>query len=531
MRVRSTQGSSDLVAAGAGPAPVSGVARAVRIGGQSLSPGEARVFSLAVPPGSEPADAIPLWVAVSRRPGPRVTVVGAPRGFEIVAARAVSALRAGVDTTALNGAIVAVPVLRPGGRFAAGGQPIPDGVAWRFPGDPGGNRRARAAFAVFSELAVGSSVLVIVTAPDPGRAGMLTVSGDLQDPRVRRLSACAGAGVIIGAKPAAGTLGAAASDMGAVVLQVAAPTDMSGDDVVLAALEGLLTAAGVLSPPAGRAPPPPVPPPTVTQTTVVRAPQGGLVEWLVTAGQAVERGALLARIAPPLAGRAADVRSPHDALVLEAGTRSGARARGPLFLLGRLGAAAVARHTKQHRNGADAAASSLATPVAAAPASGHPPAPDAPLLHVGWVESISLPGLGVSRLRAKIDTGARTSALHVTRMKTVGTTDGPHQRPILELTLPAGSRRGARPVVVRVLVRDYVHVKDTSGRSERRPVIETTLRLGTLERRIRVTLTNRGDMLFPMLIGRTALGPGVVVDPGRRLLHPRRSPRRIRSES
>jgi hypothetical protein len=71
---------------------------------------------------------------------------------------------------------------------------------------------------------------------------------------------------------------------------------------------------------------------------------------------------------------------------------------------------------------------------------------------------------------------------------------------------------------VRVLVRDYVQVKDTSGRTERRPVIETTLRLGTLERRIRVTLTNRGDMLFPLLIGRTALGPGVVVDPARRLL-------------
>jgi len=63
-----------------------------------------------------------------------------------------------------------------------------------------------------------------------------------------------------------------------------------------------------------------------------------------------------------------------------------------------------------------------------------------------------------------------------------------------------------------------VQIKGTSGRSERRPVIETTLRLGPLERRIRVTLTDRADMVYPMLVGRTALGVGIVVDPsGRRL--------------
>ncbi|HEY2902201.1 MAG TPA: RimK/LysX family protein [Polyangia bacterium] len=53
---------------------------------------------------------------------------------------------------------------------------------------------------------------------------------------------------------------------------------------------------------------------------------------------------------------------------------------------------------------------------------------------------------------------------------------------------------------------------------ERRPVIETALQLGPLKKRIAVTLTNRGEMLFPMLIGRTALGPGITVDPSRRYL-------------
>src|SRR6185295_215615 len=118
----------------------------------------------------------------------------------------------------------------------------------------------------------------------------------------------------------------------------------------------------------------------------------------------------------------------------------------------------------------------------------------------------------------------RTSALHVARMRIVGraagkgdgsgpavaaagagaaataaspAAGGGHPRAILEVTVPRGSGPGARPLAVRLPVRDYALVKDTSGRTERRPVIETTLRLGSVERRIRITLTNRGDMLFP----------------------------------
>jgi hypothetical protein len=83
--------------------------------------------------------------------------------------------------------------------------------------------------------------------------------------------------------------------------------------------------------------------------------------------------------------------------------------------------------------------------------------------------------------------------------------------------VPSGPR-GSKSLKVRAAVREYVVVRDTSGRTERRPVIETTLQLGRLKKRIAVTLTNRGDMLFPMLIGRSALGPGIIVDPSRRYL-------------
>ena len=71
---------------------------------------------------------------------------------------------------------------------------------------------------------------------------------------------------------------------------------------------------------------------------------------------------------------------------------------------------------------------------------------------------------------------------------------------------------------LRVVVVEYAHVKDSGGHTERRPVIETLLRMGNRGWRVRVTLTDRGDMRFPMLVGRTALGPDMRVHPTRRFL-------------
>jgi hypothetical protein len=78
--------------------------------------------------------------------------------------------------------------------------------------------------------------------------------------------------------------------------------------------------------------------------------------------------------------------------------------------------------------------------------------------------------------------------------------------------------RGGRVRAARVEVVEHASIRDSRGHIELRPVIETLLRLGTVERRVRVSLTDRGDMLFPMLIGRTALGPEFRVWPHRRFL-------------
>jgi hypothetical protein len=142
-------------------------------------------------------------------------------------------------------------------------------------------------------------------------------------------------------------------------------------------------------------------------------------------------------------------------------------------------------------------------------------------MRVGWVERVSLPELGLWGLAAKVDTGARTSALHVRAVEPM-VSGLPNDLPTgsdrsLFIVLPPLGRSGERKLM-RVVVKDWVEVRDTSGRCERRPVVETTLELGPVRRTIRLTLTDRGDMRYQMLVGRTAIPPGVLVDPAARFL-------------
>ncbi|MDH5526525.1 MAG: ATP-dependent zinc protease [Nitrospirota bacterium] len=131
------------------------------------------------------------------------------------------------------------------------------------------------------------------------------------------------------------------------------------------------------------------------------------------------------------------------------------------------------------------------------------------VLLVGWNEWVALPGLGVSHIKAKVDTGARTSALHafdVERYQENGT-------PMARFAIHPLQRRD--DVVVRCtapLVDERV-VTNSGGHRERRPVVRTTLRLGGTSWDIEVTLTNRDEMGFRMLLGRTAMERRLIVDP------------------
>lgn len=143
---------------------------------------------------------------------------------------------------------------------------------------------------------------------------------------------------------------------------------------------------------------------------------------------------------------------------------------------------------------------------------------------IGWKEHVALPELGIPRLKAKIDTGARTSALHVSAVEILERF--PDGTVAMEIRVPL-DRRGESEVTARVTALREMQVTDSGGHAEVRPVIETALVLGPVCKRIQLTLTDRGGMLFRMLLGRKALEGDFLVDvAGKYLMRTR--PRRPR---
>ena len=141
----------------------------------------------------------------------------------------------------------------------------------------------------------------------------------------------------------------------------------------------------------------------------------------------------------------------------------------------------------------------------------------------GWREWVALPGLGVPAVKAKLDTGARTSALHVAALEPFEQAGQLRVRFVLHPL----RRRDDIAIRCEALVVDRRLVSDSGGHLERRYVIRTPLALGGREWPIELSLTNREQMLFRMLLGRTALA-GWLVDPQRSFMHGRRLRRAYR---
>ena len=130
---------------------------------------------------------------------------------------------------------------------------------------------------------------------------------------------------------------------------------------------------------------------------------------------------------------------------------------------------------------------------------------------IGWREWVELPELGVGSVKAKVDTGARTSALHAFDLE-------PFRRggaPWIGFRLHPLQRDTETVVACEAAVVDSRDVRDSGGHGERRHVIETLVRIGETGFRAEVTLTGRDDMLFRMLLGRTAIRGRFLVDAGR----------------
>ncbi|OGQ79641.1 MAG: hypothetical protein A2289_10405 [Deltaproteobacteria bacterium RIFOXYA12_FULL_58_15] len=129
-------------------------------------------------------------------------------------------------------------------------------------------------------------------------------------------------------------------------------------------------------------------------------------------------------------------------------------------------------------------------------------------LQIGWCEYVGLPKWGVNQLRAKIDTGARSSALHVANLKKLT-----RNRVAFDVVLHRDLHERCVHVVAPVVRR--ASVRPTTGKAQRRYFVKTTLHLGDTEREIEISLIDRGEMRFRMILGRTALH-GIIVNVSQR---------------
>lgn len=137
---------------------------------------------------------------------------------------------------------------------------------------------------------------------------------------------------------------------------------------------------------------------------------------------------------------------------------------------------------------------------------------------IGWREWLALPDLGVEAIKAKVDTGARTSVLHAWDVEIVERRGVTRVRFVLHPV-----QRSTRETVSCVAdLHEMRTVRNSGGGSEQRPVIVTTASLGEQLWPIEVTLTRRDAMGFRMLLGRSAVRRRFVVDPGRSYLAGRR---------
>lgn len=149
------------------------------------------------------------------------------------------------------------------------------------------------------------------------------------------------------------------------------------------------------------------------------------------------------------------------------------------------------------------------------------------LKFIGWREWIGLPELGIQALKVKIDSGARTSALHATKIKYK--TDLQGQTWVsFEVT---GHLLPGKPVRVTLPLVEKRMVKSSLGHATLRPVVVTTIELNGQTWPIEITLINRDPMGFRMLLGRQALRKRFAIHPGRSFIQSREVARQLEVES
>ncbi len=137
---------------------------------------------------------------------------------------------------------------------------------------------------------------------------------------------------------------------------------------------------------------------------------------------------------------------------------------------------------------------------------------------IGWREWLALPDLGIKAIKAKLDTGARTSALHAHDIEPFESSG------VLKVKFGVHPLQRKKEVEIHCVadVVDRRRVTSSDGQSEKRYVIRTLMELGNLRWPIELTLTSRKSMRFRMLLGRSAMSSHLVIDPVKSFLCSRR---------
>lgn len=127
---------------------------------------------------------------------------------------------------------------------------------------------------------------------------------------------------------------------------------------------------------------------------------------------------------------------------------------------------------------------------------------------IGWKEYVSLPDWGINRVRAKVDTGARTSALHVEELEKI-------DEDFVRFEVVLSRKHRHRRIWVTAPVTKWARVRSSTGHYTRRCFVTTRIRIGPVEKDVEISLVSREAMQFRMLLGRTTLGKDFLIDVSR----------------
>ncbi len=149
----------------------------------------------------------------------------------------------------------------------------------------------------------------------------------------------------------------------------------------------------------------------------------------------------------------------------------------------------------------------------------------APKVLIGWQEWCALPKLHIPAIKAKIDSGAKTSALHASDIHPFHR----HGELFVQFLVQPLQRTQKFETACTALVIDQRNVMNSGGHKELRYVITTAITLGQMTWEIDITLTNRDPMTFRMLLGRDALKGHSMIDPGKILCQGKLKSKQLRT--